>query len=808
MNHLLCRSWYFRAVPRSSPIELALLVTAGVVLLCVSGRPLRGDDPETRQIQAGADRFQQEIKPVLEKYCFDCHGEGKKSGQVALDAFSSDPAMLKDAPLWLRVLKNVRAGIMPPANKDRPNAEEIGKLENWIKYDAFGIDPKDPDPGRSTIRRLNRTEYRNTIRDLLDFDYDTSKEFPPDDPSYGFDNIGELLTVSPLLLEKYMQAAKAIVTATVPTISGLTPEKRIMTAKSFTSPLSFTKDAKIVDKFKVDIEGDYRVVVDMEGRGAFEFNPSRAETTYKIDDQERTKVEYSWREFGKYHYEYNEKFSPGEHTLSIELKPLPASKAVGQLGRVPDVRVKSVVVEGPMGKAYLARPKNYEKFFPLAEPPSGEPERTQYARAVLRKFATRAFRRPVDEPGLDRLVKVMEVVAKQPEKTFEQTVSQALVAILSSPRFIYRMEEPATQPAQQKFGLLDEYSLATRLSYFLWSTMPDEKLFQLAQQGQLRKNLPEQVKRMLQDPRAEALTRNFVGQWLQTRAVDKVAIDPASVLKREGIKSKFSLDANLRAAMRLETESLFSFILKEDRSLLELIDSNYTFLNERLAKHYGIPNVVGAEMRKVELPADSPRGSILTHASVLMVTSNSTRTSPVKRGVFVLDNILGSPVPPPPANVPALEDSADHFKDREPSVRELLTFHRSNPLCSSCHKRTDPIGLSLESFNAMGMAREKELDQAIETTGKLVSGETFNDVKELRRIITHERRLDFYRCFVEKLFTFALGRAADYYDVEAIDAIVAQLEREQGRLSVALTGIINSAPFQKMRISHEKTDNP
>jgi hypothetical protein len=302
---------------------------------------------------------------------------------------------------------------------------------------------------------------------------------------------------------------------------------------------------------------------------------------------------------------------------------------MGKVGSMPDVKVKSVVVQGPMGKEHLVRPPNHEKFFPLASPPTTEQERAQYARDILRKFATRAFRRPVDERNLDRLLKVMEVIAKQPGKTFEQGIAQAMVAVLSSPRFIYRMEEPAAQDSRRKFGLIDEYALATRLSYFLWTTMPDDELFQLARKGELRKNLHEQVKRMLRDPRADSLTRDFVGQWLQTRAVAKVAIDPRSVLKREGITAKFNLDAELRAAMRLETETLFSHIFKEDRSILELIDSNYTFLNERLATHYGIPDVIGPAMRKVELPANSARGSILTHASVLMVTSNSTRTSPV-----------------------------------------------------------------------------------------------------------------------------------------------------------------------------------
>ena len=401
---------------------------------------------------------------------------------------------------------------------------------------------------------------------------------------------------------------------------------------------------------------------------------------------------------------------------------------------------------------------------------------------------------------------------------------------------------------------VDEYSLASRLSYFLWSTMPDDELFELAQRRELRKNLSAQIKLMIDDPRSEALIKNFTGQWLQTRDVEGIDINARAVLARDSGEQRdfarrrqrfkeleaipaekrtaeekaelqqmierrrrlleapqIELDGDLRRALREETQRCFAYVAHEDRSVLELIDSDYTFLNEKLARHYGLTNldVTGSEMRRVTLPAGSPRGGVLTHGSVLVVTSNPDRTSPVKRGLFILDNVLGTPAPPPPANVPALEVSEKDFKDHEPTLREALTLHRDKPLCASCHTRMDPLGLALENFNALGMWRETERKQPIETAGKLITGESFNSVHELKQLLVTKHRLDFYRCLTEKFLTYAVGRGMEYYDVETIDKIVQRLDRENGRFSALLTGVIESAPFQKMRMqSTEAASNP
>jgi hypothetical protein len=621
---------------------------------------------------AAVVRFQEDIQPILVDYCYRCHGDGMKKGGVAFDGFPSAQAMLGKRELWWAALRNVRAGIMPPAGKPRPSVSEVRLLADWIKYDVFRIDPKDPDPGRVTIRRLNRVEYRNTIRDLMGFDFKAEDEFPPDDTGYGFDTIADVLTISPLLLEKYMQAAESIVAAAVPTGSG----------------------------------------------------PNRS-----------------------------------------------------------------------------TRLRNYERFFFKDEPPQSEPARGRYAREVLRRFATKAFRRPIDERTLDRLAAIAAATYQQPGERFERGVARAMVAVLASPRFVFRLEatDPKTSRPGQAHPLIDEYALASRLSYFLWSTMPDAELFQLAERGALRANLARQVKRMSEDPRAAALTANFVGQWLQVRDVDGIFINARAVLRQDGSGARIKLDGALRRAMRQETEMLFAHVAREDRSVLDLIDGDYTFINGRLAQLYGIKAVTGNQMRRVELPKGSPRGGVLTHASTLMVTSNPSRTSPVKRGQFILENILGTPSPPPPTAVPALEEAKKEFKGREPQLRELMALHRGKPLCSSCHSRMDPLGLALENFNALGLWRETERGRPIDAAGQLITGEPFHDVRDLKRILKNQRYLDFYRCLTEKLMTYALGRGLDFSDVESVDRIVERLDRQGGRFSALLMGVIESTPFQKRR---------
>ncbi len=816
---------------------------------------------------SGPEEFRKDVRPILQNFCFDCHADGAKKGSVAFDEFQTDQAMLADRELWLHVLKNLRAGLMPPAKRDQPTKEQKEIVERWIKRSVFAADPQNPDPGRVTIRRLNRTEYHNTIRDLLDVDFDTGTAFPPDDTGHGFDNIGDVLTLSPMLLEKYVVAANQIITEAVPMVSRVLPEQivggrefvgggELMRGRDGRPPrrgglqLSYYQPAAVTNLFDVKIAGKYGLGVSLMVNekyvdDVFDYNKCRL--IFRVDGKELLREEYSWEGGKPYHYDYETDWTAGKHELAFELQPLTTNERT----RTLSMQITSVKISGPQAQAHWVQPKDYEKFFPRPVP-AGARARRDYARELLGDFARRAFRRPPETRTLDRLVNLAESIYSQPGKTFEAGVAQGMVAVLSSPRFLFleeRAEVAAIKlPAATKsYPFIDEFSLASRLSYFLWSSMPDDELMQLAKKNALRKNLNAQIARMLADQRSRAFVKDFIGQWLRTRDIESIQLEPRSVLQRErefapeierhhqrlrelndkraeqvtaaervereNLRASFrrrlgtlppvEMNAELRLAMRLETEKTFDYLLREDRSLLELIDSDYTFLNERLAKHYGITNVFGDELRLVKLPAGSPRGGVLTQGSVLGVTSNPTRTSPVKRGVFILDNILGTPPPPPPPNIPQLEDAANKITGHVPSLRETLAVHRENALCSSCHNRMDPLGLALENFNALGMWRDQEYGTPIDATGKLITGESFNNIRDLKHILATNHAEDFYRTVTEKLLIYSLGRGLDYYDVETSDQIVARIEAANGRVSALIAGVVESAAFQKTRVTEE-----
>ncbi len=798
--------------------------------------------------QTAAASFQKEIRPLLVEYCFDCHGDGADKGGVSFDRFSSDRELLAERDLWLHALKNIRAGMMPPAKKPQPTAEQKQLIEAWIKEAVFETDLKNPDPGRVTVRRLNRVEYRNTIRDLLGTDFDTKSAFPPDDSGHGFDNIGDALTLPPMLLEKYLAAAKTIITKVVPSVPKV-PQDTLLAGRSFKGEvgeytrtnhgvqgdalvLSYYENARITNAYKAVRAGDYRLLLDFTANERYVdnvFDYNRCKLVVKVDGREVHSADYG-REGGKnFHLEFDQNWKPGEHGFEIEVRPLtPDQKRVRSLS----LRVESLTIRGPMDPSQWVRPANYAKFFP-GETPRLAKARRKYAREILQPFVTKAYRRPVDAATMDRLVALAEDTYSRSGKTFESGISQAMIAVLASPRFLFR-EEGSEPGGDGSHPLIDEYSLASRLSYLFWSSMPDDRLFQLAGEGKLRAGLSAEVARMMKDAKSSEFIRNFVGQWLQTRDIETVNIDARQVLNREEVETpavattqtnqvaqvagqttstnrpnrprgfrplRADLTGDLRRAMRQETEKTFDYILREDRSLLELLDSDYTFLNEPLARHYGLTNlnIVGDKMVMTKLPADSPRGGVITHASVLTVTSNPTRTSPVKRGLFILDNLLGTPPPPPPPDIPPLEDALKAMKEKKLSLRETLALHRESPSCSSCHNRMDPLGLALDNFNAMGMWRDQEKGDRIDASGKLLSGESFSDVRELKKILAANHATEFYRTVTEKLLTYALGRGLEYYDVAAVDEIVGRLQKSNGRPSELVAGIIESAPFQKTR---------
>lgn len=785
------------------------------------------------------------VQQILATYCYDCHGDGMEKGKVAFDQLATPADLLAHRDLFFTALKNVRAGIMPPEKKPRPDTEELQALAEWIKTEIFQIDLHNPDPGKVTIRRLNRIEYRNTIRDLTGVDFKVDDELPPDDTGYGFDTIGDVLTLSPLLLEKYMRAAETITREAIPRVTRVAPEQTIEGSDFHgngvdATHLSFYQQAEASHACKVLYPGKYRLKLDVEVHGQFEFDPGQCCARLKADGREIWTNQFGWQNGKKFSFEVDQTWEAGDHTLSFELDPLtPAEKKQNSL----ELRLRDVAVRGPMDNTHGARPKNFERFF-SKDPPSSTKERRQYAREVLTRFVTKAYRRPAEEHTVTRLVALAESVYSSPGKSFQDGIAEAMIPVLASPRFLFRVEQSEPLQSGEKYPELDEYALASRLSYFLWSTMPDDELFGLAARHELRQNLEQQVRRMVADQRAQAFIDNFVGQWLQVRDLEGININERVVLARDRgeeheLERRFhhfqelrsipkekrtpeqqaelqrmiderrkrsqehqdvELDEGLRRAMRDETEMSFRYLMRDDRSVLELLDSDYTFLNQRLANHYGITNVVGNEMRRVTLPADSPRGGILTDGSILVVTSNPTRTSPVKRGLFILDNILGIPPPPPPANIPPLEESEKAVADHQPTLRETLEIHRSKPLCSSCHNRMDPLGLSLENFNALGMWRENERGVAIDAGGKLITGESFHNIRDVKQALVAHHRLEFYRCLTEKLLTYALGRGLEYYDAESVDRIVESLDKANGRFSALLSGVIQSAPFEKTRL--------
>jgi hypothetical protein len=811
--------------PRNAPRQRCHLpgLLAAIALAPVAGFAAGPD-------QAAA-AFRHGVEPLLEDYCYDCHGDGSSKGKVAFDELS-DADLTRRTDLWFAVLKNLRANIMPPAGKPRPTPEEARRISEWIKYSAFGIRADDPDPGRVTLRRLNRIEYGRTVHSLLGVDYPSEVELPPDDTGNGFDNIGDVLSVSPLLIEKYLQAADTIVTGVVPQTSRIVPVL-VATGRDFRDyadggkdvviedgddasqkfraaigkPLGYRESVTATHTFQAPLDAMYRLTLNLEIKGPFNFDPERGLLTVTIDGASRFVEKLGWDYRKELQLSSAETWKAGPHVVRITMAPLPpAPLPAGALPpEFPDpqhneARIVSLQVQGPFGFASSVEPPGYRRFFPR-DVPKAPAERERYAREILGAFATRAFRRPVDEAVLSRLVALERDTEAQPGGNFEQGISRAMMAVLASPRFLFRFEEPEPADTLARFPRVDELSLASRLSYFLWSTMPDDALFAKAERGELRSGLRSEVARMLADPQSSAFTRNFTGQWLQARDVEFVPINKRAVLGLGPAKGppRIEFDTETRKAMRAETEMVFDYVMKGDRSVLELVDSNYTFLNEKLAQEYGVPGVKGKEMRYVQLPEGSPRGGVITEGTTLSVTSNPTRTSPVKRGQFILQNILGTPVPPPPANVPTLEESKAAFGGREPSLKEMLAVHRKSALCSSCHERMDPLGLALENFNALGEWRTLDAGQQIVPAGGLVSGERFMDVHELKHIITHERRADYYRCLTEKMMTYALGRGLDYGDVEAVDRIVDAMEHDGGRFSTLLLGVIESAPFQKER---------
>lgn len=777
--------------------------------------------------------YRDKIESILQNRCYDCHGNGEREGGVAFDELKSNESIL-DHELWLKVLQNVRSGIMPPPEAEPLSREEHRELENWIKGAAFDIDADHPDPGRVTVRRLNRAEYRNSIRDLLGIELNINLELPPDDVGYGFDNIGDVLSISPLRMEKFVELGLQAAELGVTTDARVVPVRSVVGADFLSEDgrkngdrMSFYSTTKTSHRFEVEHEGDYRVVFKTKIDGGPRKDFQAVHLRVSSDGDEFFQEKYEYSDVDYFEEQRVIHWTSGQHDIAFETSPIDHPDAINE--RL-EYRLQYVRLEGPLDPKHWIHVPGYEYVYTRESTPESEDERLEYAREILERFASKAFRRPVDQATLDRLAQLAESNYQLPNATFQDGIGQAIAAILSSPRFLFHLEESKPLIPGESYALLDEHSLACRLSYTLWNSLPDQELMELAAKEELRNNFRAQVDRMLKDPKSKAFTSSFAGQWLQSRSVLEISINSADVMAlevdpnapvvapprdeqqperrrgdgtRRGPRGNAAtgkeLTPSVREAMKQETESYFDFIVREDRSLLELLDSDYTFVNEELARVYEIENVSGSEMRRVQLPVGSARGGVITMGSVLTVTSNPTRTSPVKRGKWVLENILGAPPAPPPPDVPALEDAKGESSERELTQRELLAIHRADPICASCHQRMDPLGLALENFNAFGRYRTQERGQKIDPAGELISGEQFTDIRELKRSLIERHKTEFYRTITEKMLTYSLGRGVEYYDVGTVDSIVDQIDREEGKFSSLLLGVLESAPFQKRR---------
>jgi hypothetical protein len=784
---------------RRQIVILSLLLTgviaSGWLALARKGHAPAGKRPLVDHAKANA-AFHKDVLPVLNQYCWDCHADGANKGDVTLDQFTNVTAVLKDRRTWERVLHTIGSGEMPPKKKKQPEEAQRMTVTSWIEKTLFPVDPNNPDPGRVTIRRLNRTEYNNTVRDLVGVDFKPADDFPQDDVGYGFDNIGDVLSLPPILLEKYLKAAEkvldeAIVTGPRPApvkkfdesqLEGgqdLGPLRGLAANGEITVPMTFSHPGKYQVSFKAfqDRAGDEaaKIAVRLGGRDLKQFEvkqrkdkPGSFELEFDVPAASADRLTVAF--LNDY---YVEKWVERERG---EGRPPRKEKVTEDR----NFFCQDFEVAGPLGVEPPIPASHHRIFFKA--PVAGKEVET--ARELVGTFTKRAWRRPVAKADLDRLMTLF-AEAKAGGDNFEASVKHVLTAVLVSPHFLFRGEIQPDPNNPKRVHDVDEWALASRLSYFLWSSLPDDELFALAEKGRLRKNLSAQVQRMLHDPRARALTENFAGQWLQLQLLDVIEPD----------RKKFpEFSDELRRDMRRETERFFEHIVREDRPVSDFLLADYTFVNGRLAQHYGLEGVDGDDFVQVSLK-DSPRQGMLTQGSILTLTSNPTRTSPVKRGKWVLDNVLATPPPPPPPGVPELEAG----EKLTGTLRQRMEKHRDNAGCASCHARMDPIGFGFEHFDGIGRYRDQDGKEPVETAGELTSGEKFTDHRGLNAVLAQAKRADFLRCLAEKLLTYSLGRGLEYYDKPTVARIVQQLEKGDLKFSALVMGVVESAPFQKRR---------
>jgi Protein of unknown function (DUF1592)/Protein of unknown function (DUF1588)/Protein of unknown function (DUF1587)/Protein of unknown function (DUF1585)/Protein of unknown function (DUF1595) len=729
--------------------------------------------------------FEKNVKPILKNTCSGCHNASVMSGGVNLVPYMDASTVADDRPSWEKIVEKLSSGEMPPKGIPHPPPAQVTAFTNFIHGEFDKADAlMKPDPGRVTARRLNRNEYKNTIRDLLAVDFRADKDFPTDDSGYGFDNIGDILTISPVLMEKYMNAAETIASRAMG--ADPLPKKPLEAAYDKNRGLRRLDFSTVEASHRVDFDGEYLVRFGFPGERAADAKPVKM--NFWMDGQLIGSLDVETKPSKLVYFD---PFSDGELRIY-----LPEGDHVFRAAFLNDDFVKTIDPKDAynnkknkfIGSITFIGPfpskveKASRKKILICDPASGH----ACVEKIVTNLAYHAYRRPVTKPEVASLMKFV-AMAKSSGQSTEQGIQLALEAMLVSPEFLFRVERDPNPLDAEKVHRLSDIELATRLSYFLWSTMPDDELLTLAVAGKLKDpaTLDAQVKRMMTDKKAGAFADNFAGQWLEIRNLDSITPDP----------QKFKAwNPQLKDEMRTETNMFFEHVLSENRPISDFIDARYTFLNEDLAKFYGIDDVKGPDFRRVELTTDQ-RGGVLSQGSVLAVSSYPSRTSPTIRGKYLLNNILGTPIPPPPPDVPALDDSKI---GAEVSMRKQLEAHRSNPVCASCHNRMDVLGFGLENYDAIGKWRTMDGKFPIDVGGTMPNGKTFQTAAEMRTILLAGMP-QISRCLTEKIMTYALGRGMQSYDNRSIEQIDKTLAADGYRFQTLVYEVVRSLPFQSRR---------
>lgn len=766
-------------------------------------------------------------RALIDKYCVVCHNQRAKIAGLMLDKMDLE-RVPENAEVWEKVIRKLRGGMMPPQGMPRPDQATIDALATWMENSIDRSAKASANPGAVAVHRLNRTEYGNAIRDLLGIEIDPAALLPTDDESDGFDNMANVLKVSPSFLEQFLAAADQVSALAVGDPS-TPPLSKVYRARGDLSQLEYVEGMplgtrggfSLVHNFPLDgeyqfniglhrsaiylegLEFRHRVIITIDGARVFDENLGGEQDLEAQDHGLAAATEKIMARFRNIRL----KVKAGPHRVAVTfvardfaesdevLQPLARETgeyhihASGFPNGIPTIDRLEVV--GPFKASGAGDTPGRRRIFVCH--PAAESEEVPCAKKILTLIETKAFRRPVTDGDLETALSFYQRARNS--GSFESGIQNALVYVLASPKFLYRSETDPPNSVDGSVHPISDLELASRLSFFLWKTLPDDELLNIAAQGKLKdpETLHAQVIRMLADPRSDALSDDFATQWLNIKSIQ--GIDP-------DLDVFPNFDDNLRQAMLQETELFFSSVVREDRSALDLLIGNYTFLNERLAEHYGIPNIRGDQFRRVTL-SDERRWGLLGKGSILMATSYANRTSPVLRGKWILENIIGTPPPSPPPNVPALKENVAGMKAQ--SVRQLLEQHRANPNCASCHRVMDPLGFSLENFDAIGEWRTDDEGNPIDASGQLADGTKVNGPIALRQaLMKHQGQ--FVETLTEKLLSYAIGRSIAYYDMPAVRQIVRQVANDNDRFSSIILGVVESGPFQRRKVPEKEND--